>query len=312
MALTFNRKFDPRYGTAVAVAPQVKRIVCANAGPFTFTGTNSYVIGGDSVVILDPGPADRNHLAALTAAVGGRTVLAICVTHTHADHSPAARILREHTGAPIVGAGAHRPARPLIPGEINALDAATDHDHQPDTKLGDGDSIAGDGWSLAAIATPGHTANHLAFALESNTGATRADVLFSGDHVMGWSTSIVAPPDGSMADYMASLHKLGGRSEGQYLPGHGPAIDDPATYVEALIAHRLGRERAIVEGIHAGLSDISQIVADLYRGIDPNLKGAAALSVLAHIEDLVDRGLVACDEPPTLGSRYEPVSPSPA
>ncbi len=310
MALTFNRNFDAAYGQAVAVAPLTKRIVCANPGPFTFAGTNSYLVGEDRVAIIDPGPADPGHMAAIEAAVGARTVVAILVTHTHADHSPGARILRERTGAPIAGAGIHRPARKGGATAAGA-DGSVDRDHRPDTALADGERITGDGWALAAVATPGHTANHLAFALEAGSTEAGDGVLFSGDHVMGWSTSVVAPPDGRMADYMASLDKLAGRADHLHLPGHGPAIRDPRTHVSALIGHRRAREQAIVECVRAGIADIDAIVSTLYAGLDHRLEPAAALSVLAHLQDLAARGIVVTAGPPGLASRYEPASWAP-
>ena len=310
MGLAFNKSFDPRYGKAVAAAPLVTRIVCANPGPFTFAGTNTYLVGADDVAIVDPGPDDADHRAAILDALGGRRVVAICVTHTHADHSPGARGLSELTGAPIVGADCHRPARPLRPGEHGGPDGSIDRDHRPDTALADGERVAGDGWTLEAVATPGHTANHLAFAFNSEPGAARGDqrILLSGDHVMGWSTSIVAPPDGRMADYMVSLARLAARDEPLYLPGHGPPIDNPRDHVAALIDHRRAREAAILASVREGARNVGKIVELIYQDLDPRLVPAAALSVLAHLEDLVARDLVAADGPPGLAGRYEPAS----
>jgi glyoxylase-like metal-dependent hydrolase (beta-lactamase superfamily II) len=230
--------------------------------------------------------------------VRGETVTHIIITHTHRDHSPGAAPLKAATDAPTFGAGPHRSARPLFIGETRRLDAGGDTDFVPDHRVADGDVIAGDGFALEAIATPGHTANHLAFALKG------ADVLFSGDHVMGWSTSIVAPPDGSMSDYMASLDRLAGRPETVYLPGHGDVIRNAPDFVARFIAHRRGREASILHRLGKGETDIPGLVRAIYIGLDPRLTGAAALSTLAHMEDLTARGLVATDGAPSISGRY--------
>jgi glyoxylase-like metal-dependent hydrolase (beta-lactamase superfamily II) len=302
MALDFNRTFDPRYGEAVEVAPNVRRLTAANSGPFTFTGTNSFIIGEGRVAILDPGPDDPGHVRALLDAVAGEKLEAILVSHTHRDHSPGARILREATGAPVLAAGPHVAARPLQAGETNRLDASADHDFMPDEILADGVQIDVGDVRLEAVATPGHTANHLAFALPE------AGILFSGDHVMAWSTTIVAPPDGAMGDYMASLERLLARDEQLYLPAHGGPVTDPARYVRGLRAHRKMRERAILERLQKGDRTIAGIVQNIYRDVDPNLHGAAALSVLAHLEELVARGLVATSDTIRLDGAFTPTS----
>ncbi len=302
MALDFNRTFDPRYGEAVEVAPNVRRLTAANSGPFTFTGTNSFIIGEGRVAILDPGPDDPGHVRALLDAVAGEKLEAILVSHTHRDHSPGARILREATGAPVLAAGPHVAARPLQAGETNRLDASADHDFMPDEILADGVQIDIGDVRLEAVATPGHTANHLAFALPE------AGILFSGDHVMAWSTTIVAPPDGAMGDYMASLERLLARDEQLYLPAHGGPVTDPARYVRGLRAHRKMRERAILERLQKGDRTIAGIVQNIYRDVDPNLHGAAALSVLAHLEELVARGLVATSDTIRLDGAFTPTS----
>jgi glyoxylase-like metal-dependent hydrolase (beta-lactamase superfamily II) len=283
MALKFNRTFDPQYGEAVDVAPNVRRLTAANSGPFTFTGTNSFIIGAGRVAILDPGPDDPGHVRALLDAVAGERVEAILVSHTHRDHSPGARHLREATGALVLAAGPHVAARPLQAGEVNRLDASADHDFSPDEVLADGAQFTIGDVTLEAVATPGHTANHLAFALPE------AGILFSGDHVMAWSTTVVAPPDGAMGDYMASLERLLERDERLYLPAHGGAVSDPARYVRGLKAHRKMRERAILERLQKGDRTIAGIVQNIYRDVDPKLHGAAALSVFAHLEELVAR-----------------------
>lgn len=294
----FDLAFEPAYGRAVPVVSGVERVTAENPGPFTFYGTNSYIVGASSVAVIDPGPEDEAHFQALMAALAGRAVTHIFVSHTHRDHSPLAGRLQAATGAVTVGRGRHRPARPLRDGEINPFAESSDISFVPDITIGDGESLSGDGWALSAVLTPGHTANHAAFALEGR------DILFSGDHVMAWSTSIVAPPDGSMADYMASLARLMARGDGLLLPGHGGPVTEPAAFLQSLKAHRLRRERAILARIRAGDRAITEMVKAIYRDTDPKLHGAAALSVLAHIEDLVERGEIAADGPPSLAATY--------
>lgn len=282
--LVFDRNADVTHEAAETVAPGIRRIVADNPGPFTFTGTATYLIGDDPVAIIDPGPADEAHLSAILAALGGRPVSHILITHTHRDHSPLAARLKALTGAPTAGAGPHRRARPAPGGDL-VLDSAGDMDFVPDLTLADGATLGVGPFEIEAVATPGHTANHLAFALADR------DLLFSGDHVMGWSTTVVAPPDGHMGDYMASLGKLAGRPERLYLPGHGGPIREARRYVRALAGHRRMREAQILERLAAGDRAITSIVAALYQGLDPRLTGAAGLSVLAHVEDLIERGL---------------------
>lgn len=297
--VTFDRDFDAPAGVMVDVSPLVRRIVAPNPGPFTFTGTCSYVVGRGKVAVIDPGPADEAHVAALMKGLEGETVEAIVVTHTHRDHSPGARLLQARTGAPIVGCDVHRVARPLFSHEQTRLDASSDAEHAPQRVLADGETLEGDGWSLTAVATPGHTANHLAFALPQERA------LFSGDHVMAWSTSIVAPPDGAMGDYMASLARVSERDDAVFWPGHGGPVTQPARFVRHLLTHRRQRETAILERVRAGDGVISAIVPRLYEGLNPALHGAAALSVLAHIEDLVQRGVLVSEEgEPSLSGRY--------
>jgi glyoxylase-like metal-dependent hydrolase (beta-lactamase superfamily II) len=305
MALTFDRSFDARPGEPVAVAPGVRRVTAPNPGPFTFTGTNTFLIGDEDVAVLDPGPDDPAHVEAIVSALGGGRVAHILVSHTHRDHSPAARLLQARTGAPILAAGPHRTARPPRPGEEARLDAAADTDFAPDATLADGDVVEGGSYRLQAIATPGHTANHLAFALLGG------DLLFPGDHVMSWSTTVVAPPDGAMADYMASLDRLQARPERLYLPAHGAEIRDPQAFIRGLKAHRRMRERAILERLAQGDRLIAELVGAIYREVDPRLRGAAALSTLAHLEDLVARGAAASDSTPSLASRYWPAAGRP-
>src|SRR5690242_628034 len=279
-------------------ASGVRRIMANNPGPFTFKGTISYIVGRDQVAIVDPGPDDPAHIAALLHAVRGETVTHIFVTHTHRDHSPAAAKIKAATGAPTLAQGPHRLARPLHTGEIRRLDASADMDFRPDIVLADGEFVSGRDWTLEAVTTPGHTANHMAFAFKE------ADLLFAGDHVMAWSTTIVAPPDGAMTDYMASLYKLAHRSEPLYLSGHGAPVRNAPRYVQYLIQHRQAREASILHRLGKGEADIPTIVRAVYIGLDPRLVGAAALSVLAHMEELVARGAVITEGSPSIAGRY--------
>jgi len=276
----------------------IRRIMANNPGPFTFKGTVSYIVGRGKVAIIDPGPDDAAHIGALLDAVRNETVTHIFVTHTHRDHSPAVPAIKAATGAEVYAEGPHRAARPLHIGEHNPLDASADRDFRPDVMLKDGEVVAGDGWSIEAVTTPGHTANHMSYALKDK------NVLFAGDHIMAWATSIVAPPDGAMSDYMASLAKLAHRKETVYFPGHGPAITDASRFVNYYILHRKAREASILHRLSKGETDIPTIVRAIYIGIDPRLTGAAGLSVLAHLEDLVARGLVETDGQPAIDGVY--------
>jgi glyoxylase-like metal-dependent hydrolase (beta-lactamase superfamily II) len=274
-------------------------VVAGNASPFTFTGTCSYIVGRGTVAIIDPGPEDAAQTAALLQAVRGETVSHIVITHTHRDHSPGAVALKAATGALLVGCGPHVAARTASESEARRLDAAADTDYRPDLMLPDGEVLSFNGLTLEAVATPGHTMNHLAFAFAAE------NALFSGDHVMGWSTTIVAPPDGAMGPYMASLDKLRQRDEAVYWPGHGGPIREPQRYVRAIAGHRRAREAAILQRLKAGDRLIADIVPRLYDGLDERLRGAAALSVFAHLEDMVARGIATCAGPARLDSAYE-------
>jgi len=296
--IAYNKVFDLVPGRPTEVAQGVRALVANNPGPFTFKGTVSYIIGRGKVAIVDPGPDDDAHIASLLDAVRGETVTDIFVTHTHRDHSPAVPAIKAATDATVYAEGPHRPARPLHIGETNRLDASADMDFRPDVTLADGAVVNGDGWTIEAIATPGHTANHMAYALRE------ADLIFSGDHVMAWSTSIVAPPDGAMSDYMTSLEKLARRSEPLYLPGHGGPVRAAPNFVRGYIRHRKGREESIIHRLARGAADIPTLVRAIYIGIDARLVGAAALSVLAHLEDLVARGMVVTDGVPSIGGVY--------
>jgi glyoxylase-like metal-dependent hydrolase (beta-lactamase superfamily II) len=296
--IPFNRDFPLQPGVAEEVRPGVRRILCNNPSPFTFTGTVSYILGKGRVAIIDPGPDDPAHAAALLAAVQGETVTHILVTHTHRDHSPNTARLKAATGAVVYAEGPHRASRPRYETEKISSESGADRDFNPDVRVADGEIIEGAGWAVQAVATPGHTANHLAFAWRDRR------ICFVGDHVMGWSTSIVAPPDGSMVDYMASLQRLTQRDENLYFSGHGPEIADGPRYVRFLIRHRQAREASILHRLAKGAADIPTLVRAIYIGLDPRLAGAAGYSVLAHLEDLVARGLVTTDGDPVIGGTY--------
>jgi glyoxylase-like metal-dependent hydrolase (beta-lactamase superfamily II) len=294
----FNRDFPLAPGVVEEVRPGVRRVLCYNPSPFTFTGTVSYIIGQGKVAILDPGPDSEPHAKALLDAVRGETVTHILVTHTHRDHSPNAARIRSATGAAIYAEGPHRASRPRYESEKHNPESGADRDFRPDVEVRHGDTIEGQGWRLEAVATPGHTANHVAFAWPERK------ISFVGDHVMGWSTSIVAPPDGSMVDYMASLQRLTERDEDLYFSGHGPEIPEGPRYVRFLIRHRQAREASILHRLSKGEADIPTLVRAIYIGIDPRLTTAAGYSVLAHLEDLVARGIVATEGDPVIGGTY--------
>lgn len=270
-------------GACERLEPLVRRVLAPNPSPFTYTGTQTYLVGGDEgVAVIDPGPDLSEHLAALAACIGETPVAAILCTHTHRDHSPAAQPLAEATGAPVIGCG------PLAIEDTGPrADASFDFAYAPDRVLADGESVIGPGWTLTALATPGHTSNHLCFALE-DSGA-----LFTGDHVMGWSTTVVVPPDGDMADYMASLDKLYAREDRVYYPAHGPAIENPRQLVRGMIGHRRQRERQILRLLGESPRSVAELVPLMYAGLDERLRPAAAQSVLAHLVDLERRGKVA-------------------
>ncbi len=274
---------DAPYARLEQLEPGIARVLAHNPSAFTYYGTQTYLLGQDEVAVVDPGPALDEHVGALVQAVGGRAVVAICCTHTHRDHSPAARPLAEATGAPVVGCA------PLALETVGPrADAAFDGDYAPDRVLADGDSIIVDGRALTAVTTPGHTSNHLCFAY--------GDALLTGDHVMGWSTTVVVPPDGDMAAYMASLDKLRAREDRIFYPAHGPPVAKPQQYVRGLIGHRMQREKQILRLVGEKPRAIPDIVANAYPGLDPRLVVAAGGSVNAHLVDLEARGLVGREE----------------
>jgi len=278
---------EPPLRAVTPVSPLLRRLVAPNPSPFTFNGTCGYIVGQGKVAVVDPGPDDDSHLEAILKAVDGERIEAILITHTHRDHSPGAAKLRATTGAPVIGAA---PFAPYGDGSAG-LDSAHDRDYAPDAILGDGERWKGDGFTVEAVATPGHCANHLCFAL------LEEGALLSGDHVMAWSTSVVAPPDGSMRAYMDSLDKLRSRAETVYWPGHGGPVVEPQRYLRALIHHRRQREALILNALESSPQTIPALVARVYVGLSPSLTRAAGLSTLAHLEDLRERGLVVGEAP---------------
>ena len=287
-APAFLTEFDPAHGRCVRVAPGIRRVVANNPSKFTAWGTGTYLLGEGHVAIVDPGPADDAHVAALLAAVEGETVTHLLVTHTHADHSPAAAALAAATGAPTFGFGPH-PA-----GADDHTEEHGDVDFVPDVAVRDGDVIAGGDFEVECLHTPGHISNHVCFA-----DRTRR-CLFSGDHVMGWSTSVISPPAGSITDYLTNLRRLVGRDDEEYYPTHGPPIPDPQAYVQSLIDHRLLRERQIVDQLAGGARTIPEIVAVLYADVRPELHEPAGRSVHAHLIALGEAGRVEALD----GERY--------
>lgn len=267
-------------GLIEQLEPLVQRVLANNPSPYTYTGTQTYIVGTGNVAVIDPGPDEVDHIDALMRALEGREITSIICTHTHRDHSPAALPLKAKTGAPIIGCA------PLVLEDNGPrADAAFDRTYAADQILTDGEQIKGEGWTLTAVATPGHTSNHLCFALEES-GA-----LFTGDHIMGWSTSVISPPDGDMAAYMASLQKLIDRPEDRiYYPAHGAPVEKPQRLARGMMGHRKQREGQILRLLDRGPQAITDFVAEMYKGLDPRLHGAAGRSVLAHLLDLQQRG----------------------
>lgn len=299
MSIPFVKDFDFEYGTCTQLSPLIQRVVADNPGPFTYTGTGVYIIGDKNVAVIDPGPNTENHRAAMTSALKGRTVTHVFVTHHHIDHSPlAAPLAREHK-CQVYGYG--KQSQAPEGGEVR-LEAGDDLTFKPDIEIRDGFSLAGDGWTLDAIHTPGHTSNHMCYALrEENT-------LFSGDHIMGWSTSVVSPPDGHMGDYLNSLERILTREFDRIWPTHGPCIEDVQTFVQAYIDHRYSRESQILACIEKGISQISEMLPIIYAGIDKRLYPAAAHSVLAHLIHMEETGRVTSNEVGGLKADYSPVA----
>ena len=303
MSIPFVRDMEFEYGAVSELSPLIRRIVAHNPGPFTFRGTGTYIIGHERIAIIDPGPADDAHIEALMQAVRGETVTHILITHTHRDHSPAAAAVKAATGAATFAFSAHC-GNPAVPG----VEEGADFDFQPDQTMRDGDTIIGPGWTISAVHTPGHTSNHLCFALGEEA------TLFSGDHVMGWSTSVIAPPDGRMADYLASLSKLLEREDELFRPTHGPEIADPKALVRAFLEHRAERTAQIQRCLSGEFNTIGEIVQIIYANHDVRLHGAAAHSVLAHLIAMVEDERVRCsDATPSLASatRLQTERPAP-
>lgn len=295
--IPFKTDMDFEYGEVTQISPLIRRVIADNPGPFTFTGTGTFLVGRGEVGVIDPGPNLEPHIQAILSALeDGEKITHILITHTHADHSPAALPLQKLTGAPIY-------AFPIeTSGELDdapKLDEDQDHSFKSDHLLRDGDVIRGLNWTLTALHTPGHMRNHICFALEEEK------TLFTGDHVMGWSTSIVAPPEGNMNDYMRSLERLMTRDDKIYLPTHGAAIENPKPFVQAYINHRREREAQILQQLKNGESQIRDIVKIIYTDIDPRLYPAAALSVFAHMEDLIAQNIVQTKQPARVDSRFE-------
>jgi glyoxylase-like metal-dependent hydrolase (beta-lactamase superfamily II) len=282
----FDRSLDVAAGKEVRLSPLVSRVLAPNPGPFTFKGTGVYLIGaGESVAVIDPGPDIPEHVEALKQALGSRAVSHILVTHTHRDHSPAAAVLKIWSGARTYGL----PLASAATADEGMADEAHDHDFMPDVRVEDGMRIQGDGFTLECVMTPGHTANHICYAL------TEEKALFSGDHVMGWSTSVIAPPDGNMGQYLASLEKLRTRDDQIFYPTHGSPIASPRDWLSQLIAHRRLREVQIMEAMHQSDSTITGLVDRLYPDIAPGLRGAASQQVKAHLDHLVEQGALRRD-----------------
>ncbi len=291
LALSRTLEFD--YGVVDQVSPLIRRVIARNPSAFTFYGTGTYIVGRGTVAVIDPGPDLAAHVDALTAALDGETVSHLVVTHTHRDHSPATRHLKAATGAASYGFGPHGGAR----GEPKVEEGA-DYAFAPDHRITDGAALEGPGWTLEAVHTPGHTSNHLCFRLREE------NALFSGDHVMGWSTTVISPPDGDMGAYMASLRKLALRAEATYWPTHGGPIREPARFVRQLLNHRKLREAAILGCIDEGVETIPAMVARLYRDVDPALHAAAARTVLSHLIHLAETGRVTAEPAANEEARY--------
>ena len=297
MSIPFIRNFDFEYGRCDQLSPMVQRVVADNPGPFTYTGTGVFIVGDQNVAVIDPGPDIPAHKAALDKALTGRRVTHVLVTHHHIDHSPLAQPLAHAHNCLVYGYGL-QPRTPQA--EEVRLEAGDDLTFKPDVEIRDGKLIKGDGWTIEAIHTPGHTSNHLCYDLkEENT-------LFSGDHIMGWSTSVVSPPDGDMGDYLNSLRRVYDRHFDILRPTHGPAIKDVDVFVKAYIDHRLAREAQITDALQSGLTDIFAIVEKLYAAVDKRLHPAAAHSVLSHIIHMRQDGRVKADGPDGLKQSYYP------
>lgn len=296
MAIPFIRDFNFDYGVVDQISPRVQRVIADNPGPFTYTGTGVYIIGDQNVAVIDPGPITEAHSIALDKAIQGRSVTHVLLTHHHSDHSPLAASLAKKHGCKVYGQSLKK-----RDGLINdaGFEAGNDMSFNPDIEISCGDVFKGHGWTLEAIHTPGHTSNHMCFAL------LEENILFSGDHIMGWSTSVVSPPDGHMGDYLNSLNLILNRGFDRIWPTHGPAIDDPHTFVSEYIAHRHKREAQIISVIDDGLDTIAGMVSRIYATVDKRLHPAAEHSILAHLIHMTETGRVISDGEPGLKARYK-------
>ncbi|ENZ81517.1 MULTISPECIES: MBL fold metallo-hydrolase [Caulobacter] len=292
--IPFVRELAFEYGRCDQVSPLIRRVIARNPGPFTYTGTGVYIVGQGEVAVIDPGPDLPEHLEALKAALAGETVTHVLVTHHHLDHSPLAHPLARLFGAKVHGLPAPAPQASDSP----ALEEGADDRFRPDIELADGDVVSGPGWTLEAVTTPGHTSNHVCFALREE------NALFCGDHIMGWSTTVITPPDGDMGDYFASLAKVRARHFDTLWPTHGAPVREVGPFIDAYVAHRRAREAQILDALGAGLTTIKAMVPSLYAAVDPRLHPAAAHSVLAHMIQLTREGRVACEGPPGLDATY--------
>ena len=291
--IPFVRELQFKYGEVARVSPRIRRVIAENPGPFTFLGTGVYIIGNGEVAVIDPGPVIDVHLEAIKAAVAGERITHVFTTHTHLDHSPLAHPLAAWAGCKVYG----RPDPNVAHGEVS-LDEDGEAGFKPDVLVNDGDVFSGPDWTLEAITTPGHMSNHVCYALKEE------NALFSGDHIMGWSTTVISPPDGNMRQYFASLDKIRARGFSTLWPTHGPPVTDVAPFIDAYAMHRRAREAAIVERIRAGDTLIPEMVKVIYKDVDKRLHAPAAHSVLAHVIQLVEEGRVIADGPPTLAAHY--------
>ena len=298
-AIPFVKDIHFAHGVPDVLAPGLRRVIADNPGPFTYTGSGTYIIGEGDVAVIDPGPNNDAHLDALLAAIKGERVSHILTTHTHSDHCGLARKFADATAAPVLGFSAH-PVRDKKH-DAPALDEGADYAYAPDEIIGDGAIIESKAWRIEAVHTPGHLSNHLCFALPAQKA------LFTGDHMMGWATTVVAPPDGDMSDYLESLDRLLARDDEIYYPTHGAPIENPKRFVRAVKTHRLMRDAQIVDQLKKGRATIKEITAAMYADVDKRLHGAAALNVYAHLIRLVRNGTVACDGEPTTSSEFQAI-----
>ena len=292
----YVRDIEFDYGVASRLSPKIRRVIANNPSAFTYTGTGTYIVGHGKVAVIDPGPADEGHIQAILQATRGEEITAIVITHTHNDHSPGSALLQPSTSAKTYGFGPHGAGKNTEDSVV--VEEGGDMAFQPDEVVQDGDVISEGDWQLQCVHTPGHTSNHICYRL------TEERVLFTGDHVMGWSTSVISPPDGDMADYMASLNLLLTGEDKVYWPTHGPSITRPKEHVNAFIGHRKDREQQILAQLRSGKRSISDMVPDMYRDVNPGLYPAAARSVFAAMLYLVERGIVKSDNVPAQDAEF--------